>query len=81
MFGVGHLPELIIVLTIILIFFGAKRLPEIGSGMGKSIVEFRKATNELSDEESGRASATVLQPSAVQEHGARVQTASPSPSD
>ncbi len=43
MFGIG-MPELLIILAIILIIFGAGRLPEIGSGIGKGIRNFRKAT-------------------------------------
>jgi sec-independent protein translocase protein TatA len=45
----GHLYELIIVLIIALVVFGPKRLPELGSSLGKGIREFRKATNELHD--------------------------------
>jgi sec-independent protein translocase protein TatA len=44
--GVGHLWELVIVLVLALIFFGPKRLPELGSGLGQSIRAFRKATSE-----------------------------------
>jgi sec-independent protein translocase protein TatA len=46
MFGIG-MPELIIILVIILIIFGAGKLPEIGGGMGKAIRNFRKATKEV----------------------------------
>jgi sec-independent protein translocase protein TatA len=45
MFGIG-IPELIIILVIVLVIFGANKLPEIGSGMGKAIKNFKKATNE-----------------------------------
>jgi len=45
MFGIG-MPELIIILVIILIIFGAGKLPEIGAGMGKAIRNFRGATSE-----------------------------------
>jgi sec-independent protein translocase protein TatA len=48
MFGIG-MPELIIILVIILIIFGAGKLPEIGAGMGKAIKNFKKATNEAED--------------------------------
>ncbi len=49
MFGIG-MPELIIILVIILIIFGAGKLPEIGGGMGKAIRNFKKATNETKKE-------------------------------
>ena len=49
MFGLG-MPELIIILIIILIIFGAGRLPEIGSGIGKGIRNFRKATSDQPEE-------------------------------
>jgi len=44
MFGIG-MPELIIILIIVLVVFGAGRLPEIGSSLGKSIRNFKKATD------------------------------------
>ena len=49
MIGFGHFPELVMVLILGLIIFGPKRLPEVGEGLGKSLREFRKATNELHD--------------------------------
>jgi sec-independent protein translocase protein TatA len=49
MFGLG-VPELIIIAIIILFFFGAKRLPEIGHGLGKAISEFRKVKKEFREE-------------------------------
>ena len=49
MFGIG-MPELIIILVIILIIFGAGKLPEIGSGIGKGIKNFKKATRDTKEE-------------------------------
>lgn len=49
MFGLG-LQEIIIILVIILILFGAKRLPEIGEGLGKTIRELRKIKEEKKPE-------------------------------
>ncbi len=49
----AHWWELAIVLILALVFFGPKRLPEIGSAMGKGIKEFRKATTELEDKVNG----------------------------
>lgn len=49
--GIG-MPELIIILVIVLIIFGAGKLPEIGKGLGKGISNFKKATNEANLEES-----------------------------
>ena len=46
MFGIG-VPELLIVMVIIFIIFGAGKLPEIGSGMGKAIKNFKGETSEI----------------------------------
>ncbi len=40
------IPELLIILTIIILIFGANRLPEIGRGIGKGIKNFKSATKE-----------------------------------
>lgn len=48
MFGIG-VPELIVILVIVLIIFGAGKLPEIGSAIGKGIKNFKKSVRE-SDE-------------------------------
>lgn len=44
------LPELIVIGIVIIILFGAKRLPEIGSALGKAIKEFKKASREVEDD-------------------------------
>ena len=45
MFGLGF-QELLIILVIALLFFGGKKLPEIASGLGKGIREFKRASSE-----------------------------------
>jgi sec-independent protein translocase protein TatA len=45
MFGIG-MTELLILLVIVLVIFGAGKLPEIGAGMGKAIGNFRKSVRE-----------------------------------
>ncbi len=49
--GIG-IPELLIILVIVLIIFGAGKLPEIGAGLGKGIRNFKKATQEASEIEN-----------------------------
>ena len=51
MFGIGHF-ELIIILIIVMILFGARKLPEIGSGLGKGIKNFKKSITEIEKSES-----------------------------
>ena len=43
--GIG-LPELIVILVIVIVIFGANRLPELGRGIGKGIKNFKDATKE-----------------------------------
>jgi sec-independent protein translocase protein TatA len=47
MFGSIGMPEMVIILVIALIIFGPRKLPELGRSLGKSINEFKKASNEL----------------------------------
>ena len=50
--GIG-LPEMIVILLVALLLFGAKRLPEIAKGLGKGISEFKTAMKETSNELKG----------------------------
>ena len=47
MFGSIGMPELIIILVIALIIFGPRKLPELGRSLGRSLGEFKRASNEL----------------------------------
>ena len=47
MFGSIGMPEMLIILVIALIIFGPRKLPELGKSLGKSLAEFKKASNEL----------------------------------
>ncbi len=52
MFGLG-LPEILLILVIALLIFGAAKLPEIGKALGKALSEFKKGTQEFtSDKET-----------------------------
>ncbi len=49
MFGIGP-SELLVIFLIILILFGAKRLPELARSLGRSIMEFKSATQNIKEE-------------------------------
>lgn len=62
MAGLGT-TELIIILVIVLLLFGAKKLPDLANSMGRSIREFRKASDEaLEDADTERDSASSTDP-------------------
>ncbi len=52
MFGLGT-PELIVILGIAFLVFGGKKLPEIGSGLGKAITSFKKGINDVEEDGKG----------------------------
>lgn len=43
-------PEIVAILVVVLIFFGAKKLPELAKGLGQGIKEFKKATSDVQDD-------------------------------
>jgi len=50
MFGLG-MPELLVILVIVIVIFGASRLPQLGEGLGKAIKGFKKGLSSDSPEE------------------------------
>ena len=50
MFGLGY-QELLIILVIVLVLFGANRLPELARSLGSSVKEFKKGVNEVKNED------------------------------
>ena len=56
MFGLaGHLPELIILLVLVLLVFGAKSIPGLAKGLGQGMSEFRKATKPEDEKQAEEA--------------------------
>jgi sec-independent protein translocase protein TatA len=57
-------PDLIVILLIVLVLFGAKKLPELARGMGQAVKEFQKAKDEFNDElhKAGKTDETTVRP-------------------
>jgi sec-independent protein translocase protein TatA len=57
-------PDLIVILLIILVLFGAKKLPELARGMGQAVREFQKAKDEFNDElhKAGKSETEIAKP-------------------
>jgi TatA/E family protein of Tat protein translocase len=71
MFGSIGMPELVVIFVIALIIFGPRKLPELGKSLGRSINEFKRASNELKstleeevrlDEQRSRSTAAASTP-------------------
>lgn len=58
-------PEAVIILVIVLIIFGAGKLPQIGGALGKSIREFRKAKEGADEEEKEKAASKTSTPKEI----------------
>ena len=69
--------EIILILAVVLILFGAKKLPELAKGLGTGIKEFKKATREVTDEIQNAADDTHTTPQRkLPPEGGQAQSAS-----
>ncbi len=68
------MPEMLVILVIALIIFGPRKLPELGKSLGKSLAEFKRASNDLrhtledeirSEDQTAKAAATPDTPPAI----------------
>jgi sec-independent protein translocase protein TatA len=72
-------PDLLIILLLVLVLFGAKKLPELARGMGQAVKEFQKAKDEFSDElhKAGKTEEPTVRPAPA--NVARADSASSPP--
>jgi len=56
--------EIVLILAVVLLLFGAKKLPELAKGLGTGIKEFKKATKEVTDEIQNAQTETPAKPAA-----------------
>ncbi len=68
--------EIILILAVVLILFGAKKLPELAKGLGTGIKEFKKATREVTDEIQNAADDTHAPQRKLPPEGGQAQSAS-----
>jgi len=61
MFGLGY-QELLIILVIVLVLFGAKRLPDLAKSLGSSVKEFKKGVTEITKDDTAAATTTTPPP-------------------
>jgi sec-independent protein translocase protein TatA len=64
MFGL-RLPELLLILAVVLIVFGANKIPQLGAGLGQGMKSFRKAFSGGQDDEAAKPPAPAQQPPAA----------------
>lgn len=68
LFGLGT-PEMLLIFAIVILLFGAKKLPELAKGLGKSMKEFKKASNETDEESEGAEKKPAPKQEANKTHG------------
>jgi sec-independent protein translocase protein TatA len=81
-FGLGF-GELLLIFAVLLMLFGAKRLPEVASGMGKGIRDFKRAINGLDEQtlQASQAPAPALQPTQAAAPAVAAPVAESKPAD
>jgi sec-independent protein translocase protein TatA len=72
-------PDLIVILVIVLVLFGAKKLPELARGLGQSLNEFRKTREEFDRELQSASNDLKSQPQTYQPNQPAIQTPQPPP--
>lgn len=70
--------EIVLILAVVLILFGAKKLPELAKGLGQGIKEFKKATNEVTQEVTSALDDTPTPPRRLPPSGTTIE-ANPAP--
>ncbi|BBG64959.1 twin-arginine translocation protein TatA [Hydrogenimonas sp.] len=75
--GMPSMPELLIILAIVVLLFGAKKIPELAKGMGSGIKNFKKAMKEDDDEEVKSASVETKGEKRVEQKGEAGESAKP----
>lgn len=60
MFGDIGIEKILLILVVVLLLFGAKRIPEIGSSLGRGIREFKRSVSDLQNEARSEISATPI---------------------
>lgn len=69
--GVIGGPEIIVILLIVLVLFGGKKIPELMKGLGKGVKEYKKAMNGVEEEVDNVSNTINAQPDATGEHEQR----------
>jgi sec-independent protein translocase protein TatA len=72
--GVPSMPELLIILTIVVLLFGAKKIPDLAAGLGKGIKNFKKAIKDDDKIESKEKETTIVSTKATNENKTDTQS-------
>jgi len=76
-----RLPELLVILVVVVVMFGSKKIPELGDSLGKGIRAFKKAVEHGLDEEDSRDASKGHAQQAELPQGSATTKASPSPAE